>query len=286
MQRTGEKTSHYDGWLLFLQLTRQDKSSKCMSGVSQWAHGRKRIGLPVFLVVFAAGAAAALVVALENKVSWCYSDEEREGAHLAQRFQTLLLGMGVDVGSDEEADDVEERHPGVLGQELLGKGQGQRGGDPADLHDGHEAGLDGGADLVDGAGAGDDGHGGEVDAVLDGGDEQVADEDLQDLGLEAGAAGKDLLQDADEEVAERGADEHAVEEHLGDAGAEVVAVFADVVGDPGGEELLEAGEDAGGEHLGAQRVGLQMLEIELWGLARWTGVERDWRWGGSRHTAR
>ena len=177
--------------------------------------------------------------------------------------------MGVDIGPDEETENVEERNPGMLGQELLGKRQRQRGGDPADLHDGHEAGLDGGANLVDGARAGDDGHGGEVDAVLDGGDEQVADEDLQNLGLETGAAGKDLLQDADEEMAQGGADEHAVEKHLGDARAEVVAVFADIVGDPGGDELLKAGEDTGGQHLGAQRVGLQMLEIELFfcGLA-------------------
>lgn len=97
-------------------------------------------------------AAAALIVAL------------------AESFQTLLLGVGVDVGADEETDDVEERHPGVLGEELLGEGQGQRGGNPANLHDGHEAGLDGGADLVEGARAGDDGHRRKVDAVLDGGD--------------------------------------------------------------------------------------------------------------------
>lgn len=89
---------------------------------------------------------------------------------LPKSFETLLLGVGVDVGADEEGDNVEEWHPGVLGQELLGKSQRQRGGDPADLHDGHETGLDGGANLVEGTGAGDDGHRGEVDGVLDGGD--------------------------------------------------------------------------------------------------------------------
>lgn len=78
--------------------------------------------------------------------------------------------MGVDIGSNEETDDVEEGHPGVLGEELLGKGQGQRGGDPADLHDGQEAGLDGGANLVEGARASNDRHRGQVDGVLDGGD--------------------------------------------------------------------------------------------------------------------
>lgn len=89
---------------------------------------------------------------------------------LPEGFQTLLLGVGVDVGSNEKRDDVEERHPGVLGQEFLGKGQSQWGCDPADFHDGHETGLDGGADLVEGARTGDDGHRGQVDCVLDGGD--------------------------------------------------------------------------------------------------------------------
>lgn len=91
---------------------------------------------------------------------------------LPESLQALLLGVGVDVGADAEGDDVEERHPGVLGQELLGKGQRNGRGDPADLHDGHEAGLDGGADLVEGARAGDDSHRGQVDCVLDGGDLQ------------------------------------------------------------------------------------------------------------------
>lgn len=88
--------------------------------------------------------------------------------------EPLLLGVGVDVGADDEADDVEEGHPRLLGQELLGecKGDGRR--DPANLHDGQEASLDGGAHLVEGAGAGDDGHGGEVDGVLDGGDLAMA----------------------------------------------------------------------------------------------------------------
>lgn len=41
---------------------------------------------------------------------------------LAESLQTLLFGVGVDIGADEETDDVEEGHPGVLGEELLGKG--------------------------------------------------------------------------------------------------------------------------------------------------------------------
>lgn len=66
--------------------------------------------------------------------------------------------MRIDIGSDDEPNDVEERHPGVLGQEFLRKRKGQRRHDPADLHDGEEAGLDGGLDLVEGACTGDDGH--------------------------------------------------------------------------------------------------------------------------------
>ena len=78
--------------------------------------------------------------------------------------------MGVDVGSNEESNNVEEGHPGVLREELLSEGQAQGRGDPADLHNGHEASLNGSANLVDGARTGDNGHGGEVDAVLNGGD--------------------------------------------------------------------------------------------------------------------
>ena len=75
-----------------------------------------------------------------------------------QGSEPLLLGMCVDVGSDDETDDVEEGHPGGLGKELLGKGQRDGGNHPADLHDRPEAGLDGRADLVEGASACDQRH--------------------------------------------------------------------------------------------------------------------------------
>ena len=84
-----------------------------------------------------------------------------------QGCQPLLLRVGVDVRADDKGDDVEERHPHLLGQELLSKGQGDRGRDPRDLHDGHEAGADRRPDLVEGLCAGDDGHRDEVDGVLD-----------------------------------------------------------------------------------------------------------------------
>lgn len=58
-------------------------------------------------------------------------------------------------------------------------------------------------------------------------------------------------------------DEHAVQRHLRDARAEVVAVLADIVGEPRGQQLLQTREHTGGEHLGAQRVVLQLLEVGL-----------------------
>ena len=207
-----------------------------------------------------------------------------------QSSKALLLGVCVYICPDYEANNVEERHPGVFRQELLGEGQGDGRNDPADLHDRHETSLDGGAHLVEGTGACNDSHGHEVYRVLDGGDlqrsvvsamaghggratrrlsmawtayNQVADENLQDLGLEALATAEDLLEDADKDVAERGADEGAVQGHLGDARGEVVAVLAPVMGNPRGEELLQAGQGARGEHLGAQRVLLQLLQVGL-----------------------
>jgi hypothetical protein len=61
---------------------------------------------------------------------------------------------------------------------------------------------------------------------------QIANEDLENLGLQTRTTGEDLLQDANEDVAEGRGDEHSVQRHLGDARAEVVAVLADIVGDP------------------------------------------------------
>lgn len=87
---------------------------------------------------------------------------------LAEGRETLLLGGGVDVSADNEADDVEEGHPEVFGQELLGKCQRKGRDDPGHLHDLPEADLDGGANLVESTGASDKGHGDKVDAVLDG----------------------------------------------------------------------------------------------------------------------
>ena len=85
-----------------------------------------------------------------------------------QSLKSLFLRLGIDPRADDEGYDVEERHPSVLRQELLGKSQCHGRDDPAHFHDGHKAGSDGRSDLVEGPGAGDDCHGSEVDGVLDG----------------------------------------------------------------------------------------------------------------------
>jgi len=64
-------------------------------------------------------------------------------------------------------------------------------------------------------------------------------------------------------VAERGADESAVGGHLGHARREVVAVLVAILGQPRGDQLLGAGQRAGREHLGAQRVLLELLDVGL-----------------------
>ena len=68
--------------------------------------------------------------------------------------------MRIDIGADDEGDDVEKGDPCLFGQELLRKGQCERGGDPADFHDGHEACFHRCAHLMVGPCAGDEGHGG------------------------------------------------------------------------------------------------------------------------------
>jgi hypothetical protein len=64
-------------------------------------------------------------------------------------------------------------------------------------------------------------------------------------------------------VAERRTDEGAVEGHLRHARRKVVPVLALVLRDPRRENLLEPGERARSQHLRAQRIGLQLLEVCL-----------------------
>lgn len=85
----------------------------------------------------------------------------------SESSKSLLLGVRVDIGADHETDDVEEWNPCLLWQEFLRKCEADRGSDPADPHDGPEAGLYSCSDLVEGAGPGDDGHEDEINRVLD-----------------------------------------------------------------------------------------------------------------------
>ena len=97
---------------------------------------------------------------------------------------------------------------------------------------------------------------------------QIADENLQNLGTQAGAAREEPLQDPDQEVAQWRADERAVESHLGDPRVDVVAMLAAVARDPGGEDFLECGEGPRGQHAGSKGILLELGDIglELWRL--------------------
>lgn len=158
----------------------------------------------------------------------------------------------------------------MRGKKFLRKDERNGAGAPRHLHDGHEPRLDCGADLVEGARAGDDGHAREVDDVLDGRDlgtklerlisyisrsgethNQVADDDLEDLGLGARAPGERLLEKGDEDVAEGRGDHGSVERHLGHARGEVAAVLGAVLGNHGREDFLQTVKRTGGKHLGA-----------------------------------
>jgi hypothetical protein len=94
-------------------------------------------------------------------------------------------------------------------------------------------------------------------------DNQIAEHNLENLSLQAGAPLEDLLEEADEDVAERSADHGAIQRHLGDTRGEVVAALAPVMRNPRCKELLETGKGAGCEHLGAQRVALELLQVRL-----------------------
>lgn len=64
-------------------------------------------------------------------------------------------------------------------------------------------------------------------------------------------------------MAQRRADEGSVCGHLGYARREVVAMLIAVLCEPRGNEFLSAGQGAGGQHLGAQRVRLQLVDVGL-----------------------
>lgn len=86
---------------------------------------------------------------------------------LAESCESLLLGYRVDVRTNHEADQVEERNPQVLGDKLLRKGEADGRNDPRDAHHLPEAYANGGANLMVRPGACDKSHRDEVHHILD-----------------------------------------------------------------------------------------------------------------------
>jgi len=140
---------------------------------------------------------------------------------LLDRRDPLLLCRGIDVGANDKRHQIEEGHPSMGREELLGDDQGNWAGAPGNFHDGHEASFDGGTDLMGGAGASNDSHACEINCVLDGRDDQVRHQDLHNLGLSGGSAGEGLLQSGDEDVTQRRGNQGSVYSHLGNAGREI-----------------------------------------------------------------
>lgn len=64
-------------------------------------------------------------------------------------------------------------------------------------------------------------------------------------------------------MAQRRANKSSVHGHLGHARSEVVAVFVLVMRDPRCKEFLAARKGTRSKHLGAQWVGLKLLEVGL-----------------------
>jgi len=95
--------------------------------------------------------------------------------------------------------------------------------------------------------------------------DQIADENLQDLGLQASPSSEHLLQYIDQKVSQWRADEGSIDRHLRHTRVDVAGMFANVLGDPRRKDFLYSRECAGSEHLCAQRVLLELLEV---GLAR------------------
>jgi hypothetical protein len=67
---------------------------------------------------------------------------------------------------------------------------------------------------------------------------QVADENLEDFGPQAGSAGKQLLEDVDQDVTQWCADESSICSHLRDSGREVMAILIAILCNPRCEQFL------------------------------------------------
>lgn len=64
-------------------------------------------------------------------------------------------------------------------------------------------------------------------------------------------------------MAQRRANQSTVRGHLGNARSKVIAMLVAILGEPRSNELLSSSERARREHLGAQRVGLELLDVGL-----------------------
>src|ERR1700709_1240022 len=84
-----------------------------------------------------------------------------------ERSKSLLLGVRVDISTDDESNNVEEWNPSLLWQEFLRKCEADWRSDPADLHDWPEASFNSCSDLVESASTSDDSHEDQIDRVLD-----------------------------------------------------------------------------------------------------------------------
>jgi hypothetical protein len=93
--------------------------------------------------------------------------------------------------------------------------------------------------------------------------DEVRNDDLENLRLQARPASESLLQERDHNMTERCADERAVHGHLRHAASEVVSRLVAVFCDPRGQELLQSRKRARCEHLGLERVLLELLQVPL-----------------------
>lgn len=95
--------------------------------------------------------------------------------------------------------------------------------------------------------------------------EQIAEHDLKDLRLQTRTAGEDLLENANQDMAQWCTDESSICCHLGHSGSEVAPTLCDVLRDPRGEEFLQRGQCTGSQHFCAEGVCLELLEVCLRG---------------------
>jgi len=174
----------------------------------------------------------------------------------------LLLGEGVDIGSNDETNEVKEWDPSMRWQEPLCKGQSDRAGNPADFHNWEESSSDHCLNILLLSGTSNNGHTGEVDHVLDGCNDEIAHKDLQDLGSRGGTTSERALKDVDEEVSERCRDEGAVDSHHRNSWGEIAAMLL-ITCDDGGDELLKGRECTRRHHLRLKRVPLEHVQVRL-----------------------